>query len=283
MLPHWLSRHREKGFDFIVEQLLNPEVRKQFKEKDYPNWISTRLSIPGGYQHTFEEGLEQPGGLQQGGSTEPNWDHMQLQKVWTRKNREYIGLTFREIAERRGVDPWTAWFDIICEEKGYARWLNLYSDDLEDLYNPEFEWQLKVPYGCIESDGPIESPRGVTATSVDPRSYGTFPLALGEYVRKRKILSWEEAIKRMTYNPSRTIGLKNRGQLKEDYLADIVVFDPDTIAERASFKNSLELSQGVNHNIYPVGIKYVIVNGSIAVEKGKLMNSSTGQVLRREL
>jgi N-acyl-D-aspartate/D-glutamate deacylase len=189
-------------------------------------------------------------------------------------------MTFAEIAEERGVDPWTAWFDIICDEGGYARWLNMYSKDLNDMYNPEFEAQLKIPYGCIESDGPLESPRGVTISSVDPRSYGTFPLVLGEYVRKRKVLSWEEAIKRMTSNPAQVMNLSDRGKLEEGFWADLVIFNPDTISHRATFQNALELSQGINHDIYPTGIKYVIVNGEIAVEKGKILGTKSGHVLR---
>lgn len=270
MLPHWLTRHRENGFDFIVKQLKDPRIRKRFIKKDYPKWVATKLSIPGTYKHMFKEG-EYP---------DPNWDHMQLQKVLTSKNRKYIGMTFKEIAEKRDVDPWTAWFDIICDENGYARWLNLYSNSLDDMYNSETEWQLKVPYGCIESDGPIESPRGVTISSVDPRSYGTFPLVLGEYVRKRKVLSWEDAIKKMTSNPARVMNLTDRGQLKKGFWADVVVFDSNKIAHKATFRNSLELSQGINHDIYPVGIKYVIVNGVIVVEKGKLMGTTSGHVLR---
>jgi len=205
---------------------------------------------------------------------------MQLQKVWTNKNKKFIGKTFKEIAEEKNMDPWTCWFDIICEEKGYARWLNMYTDDLDDMYNEEFEYQLKLPYGCIESDGPLQSPRGVTVTSADPRAYGTFPLVLGEYVRKRNVISWEEAIKKMTYNSAQIMGLSDRGKIEEGLWADIVIFDPNTIEHKATFRNTLELSQGINHDVYPKGIINVIVNGQIAVEKGMLRGTKSGKVLR---
>jgi N-acyl-D-amino-acid deacylase len=206
---------------------------------------------------------------------------MQLQKVWTTRNKKFIGKTFTEIAKIRGVDPWTAWFDIICDEKGYARWMSILgSGNAEDLYDKEYEDCLKVPYGCIESDSPICSPRGVTITSVDPRSYGTFPLVLSEYVRKRKVVSWESAIRQMTSNPAQAIGLKDRGSLKKGYWADLCVFNPETVAHRANFKNALELSQGINHNIYPEGIEYTIVNGKIVNEKGLLTGAKAGKVLR---
>jgi N-acyl-D-amino-acid deacylase len=273
-LPHWLSRHRDMGFDYIISQLKRPEVRKKFIEKDYAEWIAARRSIPGTIEYKPEPGRW----------STPNWELLQLQKVWTRANKKYVGKTFKEIAEMRGVDPWTAWFDIVCEEGGYARWLrlnNLKYHQSEEVYSEAFEACLKVPYNSIESDGPISSPRGVTISSVDPRSYGTFPLVLAEYVRKRKVLSWESAIQQMTLNPAKAIGITDRGVLRKEYWADICIFNPETVTHRANFKNSLELSQGINHNIYPEGIDYTIVNGRIVNEKGLLTGYRAGKVLRK--
>lgn len=269
MLPHWLSRRREEGFGWIVERLRDPEVRRRFVEEDYPEWRSVQASVPGKPPHRW--GADE---------LEPAWSSMQVQQVWTAGNRRYVGMTFSEIAEIRGVDPWTAWFDMMVEEEGYLRWLNFRGVSYEDMYSPAFAEQLKVPYVSIESDAPIESPRGVTATSTDPRAYGTFPLVLGEYVRERKLLSWEDAIKKMTYNPAKTMGIKDRGLLRTGFWADIVVFDPETVSHRANFRNCLELSQGINHDVYPVGIDYTIVNGTIVVEKGLLTGARPGHVLR---
>jgi N-acyl-D-amino-acid deacylase len=272
MLPHWLSKRREEGFEgWIIEQLEKPEIRKRFIEKDYPEWIICRQSVPG----------KEPYKLEPDHIIEPNWSGMQVQKVWTQKNQRYIGMTFDEIAKEKGVDPWTAWFDMIVEEQGYVRWLN-FRGDLDDMYNQSFEEDMKIPYTIFETDAPIESPRGVTITSVDPRSYGTFPLILGEYVRERNALSWEDAIMKMTLNPARSIGLEGRGLIKEGLWADIVIFNPETITHKATFRNSLELSQGINHDIYPIGIKYTIVNGVTVVEKGKLTGARPGHVLRNK-
>ena len=271
MLPHWLTRHREAGFDFIIDQLRRPEVRERFKTKDYPEWIATTRSIPGTVEYKPEPGEW----------SIPPWEYMQLQKVWTTKNKKYIGKTFQEIADIRGVDPWTAWFDIICDEGGYARWLHILgTGNVDDMYNPQFEAGLKVPYGCIESDSPICSPRGVTVTSADPRSYGTFPLVFSEYVRKRKVISWEGAIQQMTSNPAQTMGLRDRGLLRRGYWADVCVLNPKTVTHRATFKNALELSQGINHNLYPEGIEYTIVNGVIVNERGLITGARPGKVLR---
>jgi N-acyl-D-amino-acid deacylase len=272
MLPHWLSRRREEGFGWIIKQLRDPDVRKQFIEKDYPEWRSIQASVPGKQPYHPDAA-----------NLEPSWSSMQLQKVWTADNQKYVGMTFSEIAEKRGVDPWTAWFDMEVEEKGYLRWLNFRGSSYEDMYNPSLVEQLKVPYVSIESDAPIESPRGVTVSSADPRSYGSFPLVLGEYVRKRGLLTWEDAIKKMTSNPAMTMGLTDRGLLKRDFWADIVVFDPETVSHRANFKNCLELSQGINHDVYPIGIDYTIVNGTIVMEKGKLTGARPGHVLRHKM
>ena len=270
MLPHWLNRHRENGFDWIVEQLKDPKVRERFINKDFPEWRTRALSVPGKVPYK-----PKPGEL------EPNWSGMQVQKLWTPQNQKLIGMTFDKIAQERGVDPWTAWFDVICEEKGYVRWLN-FRADLEDMHQEVLEENIKVPYMTLESDGPIESPRGVTITSVDPRSYGSFPLILAEYVRKRNVLTWEDAIMKMTLNPAKTMGLKDRGLLKEGYWGDVAIFNPDTVAHKANFKNSLELSQGINHDVYPEGIIYTIVNGTIVTKKGKLTGARPGHVLRNE-
>jgi len=270
MMPHWLTRHRDLGFEFIVEQLKKPEMRKRFREKDYPDWIATTRSIPGTIQFDPEPAM-----------SDPHWEHMQLQKVWTTKNKKYVGKTYKEIAELRGVDPWTAWFDIICEEEGFARWLDFIgTTSLEDMYYKEFEETIKDPNATIESDSPISSPRGVTITSVDPRAYGTFPLVLAEYVRKRKVISWETAIRQMTSNPARAMGLKKRGLIKKGYWADVCIFNPETVSHRANWKVALELSQGINHNIYAEGIEYTIVNGIIVNNKGKLTGARAGKVLR---
>ena len=122
MLPRWLSRRREEGFDWIVERLRDPEVRRRFVEEDYPQWRSIQASVPGKPPHRW--GADE---------LEPAWSRMQVQQVWTAGNRRYVGMTFSEIAESRGVDPWTAWFDMMVEEDGYLRWLNFRGTSYEDI------------------------------------------------------------------------------------------------------------------------------------------------------
>jgi N-acyl-D-amino-acid deacylase len=106
-----------------------------------------------------------------------------------------------------------------------------------------------------------------------PRVYGACARFLGKYVRDEKVLSLAQAIKRMTSFPAQRLGLQNRGVLREGMVADIVIFNFDTIIDKGTYA---EPSQ------YPVGISYVLVNGQIAVDNGKLTSLRAGKVIRRK-
>ena len=128
---------------------------------------------------------------------------------------------------------------------------------------------MQHPLTMIASDGRLSRPgKG----HPHPRAYGTFPRILGKYVREKKILSLEEAIYKMTSFPAQTYGLKKRGQIKEGMFADIVIFDSNTIEDKATF---------ISPHQYPVGINYVVVNGKKAIDKGQFLNKKEGRVLRK--
>ena len=111
---------------------------------------------------------------------------------------------------------------------------------------------MQQPWMAHASDG---SAINLDAPGVPhPRNYGTVPRVLGHYVRDKGILTLEEAVRKMTSLPAQILGLRDRGQLREDFVADIVLFDPDGVAETNSFENPKS---------YPVGIPYVIVNGTL--------------------
>jgi N-acyl-D-aspartate/D-glutamate deacylase len=126
---------------------------------------------------------------------------------------------------------------------------------------------LAHPLCMIGSDG-ISSPTG----KPHPRLYGTFPRVLGTYVREERLFSLEEGVRKMTSLPAHRFGLRDRGELREGLAADIVVFDPETIADRATYEEPRQ---------YPDGIEYVIVNGEIAAERGKQTAARAGGLLRR--
>ncbi|MHA2185871.1 MAG: amidohydrolase family protein, partial [Promethearchaeota archaeon] len=105
-----------------------------------------------------------------------------------------------------------------------------------------------------------------------PRFYGTYPRILGKFVREEKILKLEQAIRKMSSFPAQTLGLYNRGLIREGMWADLVIFDPDTIIDRATYTDPHQ---------YPDGIHYVIVNGVIVIENKQHTTAMPGKILRR--
>jgi len=130
---------------------------------------------------------------------------------------------------------------------------------------------MRHPMVVVGSDGSSMSPHGVLGQRrPHPRSYGTFPRVLGRYVREEKVLSLEEAIKKMTSVTAERFGLTNRGVIREGAWADLVLFDPQTIADRATFTDPHQ---------YPVGIHYVVVNGVVVIDQGRHTGALPGRVL----
>jgi N-acyl-D-amino-acid deacylase len=123
------------------------------------------------------------------------------------------------------------------------------------------------PLCMIGSDG-IPSPVG----KPHPRLYGTFPRVISRYSREEKLFPLEEAIRKMTSLPARRFRLAERGELREGWFADVVVFDPERIADTATYEEPRQ---------YPVGVAFVLVNGSVAAEHGKQVETHSGRLLRR--
>ena len=130
---------------------------------------------------------------------------------------------------------------------------------------------MRSPFVSICTDSGSRATDGPLAGSMShPRGWGSYPRILGRYVREEKLLSLEAAIQKMTGGPATRVGLKDRGLLRAGNFADITVFDPRTVIDRATFESP---------NQYPVGIEYVLVNGQISVDKGE-RTSLAGQALR---
>ena len=119
---------------------------------------------------------------------------------------------------------------------------------------------------ALATDGPLRA--GVPHA----RNFGTFPRVLGRYVRDERVIPLEEAIRKMTSLPAETLGLSDRGTLKPGQWADVVIFDPDTVADRATFEDPFQ---------YPVGIDTVIVNGTVVLDEGTHTGTRPGRVLRK--
>jgi N-acyl-D-amino-acid deacylase len=130
----------------------------------------------------------------------------------------------------------------------------------------DVERLLRSPYGMIGSDGSLSRPG---EGSPHPRAYGTYPRVLGRYVRERGVLSLEEAIRKMTSFPATRLGLQDRGLVRAGMAADLTVFDPDRIVDRATFADPHQ---------FPVGVEYVLVNGEPVVERGAHTGARPGRV-----
>jgi len=132
---------------------------------------------------------------------------------------------------------------------------------------------LQHPLVMIASDAGPDTINITRQYPAQPRSYGTYPRVLGRYVREEGILSLSEAIKKMTSMPAEQFGIPDRGTLRAGVFADIVIFDPQTVAETATF---------INAHQYPTGIPYVVVNGKVAVDNGETADEHYGRALRKD-
>jgi N-acyl-D-aspartate/D-glutamate deacylase len=193
------------------------------------------------------------------------------------KTIEYEYKTLGEIAEMKGKDLYETLFDLIVENEG-----NVF------IQRKQMDWDLKMteytwPMLMVGTDGGTSTQAGSQATErVRPTGYGAYPLIL-RWVKEKKILPMEDMIRKMTSMPARTIGLKDRGLIKEGFWADITVFDPDTVRSRTSYTNETEewvQGEGDGRPFYPEGINYVLVNGQFIVNNSEHTGELPGKVLR---
>jgi N-acyl-D-amino-acid deacylase len=175
------------------------------------------------------------------------------------------GKTLAEVAALRGKDWTETVMDLIAEDR--SRVGTVYFLMTEDNVRK----QLRLPWVSFGSDAESTAPEGVFLKSMPhPRAYGNFARLLGRYVREEKVISLPEAIRRLTALPATNLGLDRRGRLEAGYFADVVVFDPATIADRATFEAPHQ---------YAVGVKHVLVNGVPVLRDGEPTGSLSGRAL----
>ncbi len=182
------------------------------------------------------------------------------------KLKPLTGKTLAEVAKARGVSPEDTAIDLVIEDGtrvGVAYFL---------ISEANVRRQVSLPWVSFGSDEQGDAPEGVFLLSAaHPRAYGNFARVFAKYVREDHALSTEEAVRRMTSLPADNLSLKDRGRLRPGAFADLVVFDPNTIQDHATFEKSHQLSTGVS---------YVIVNGKLALKDGKATGAATGKVVR---
>ena len=187
-------------------------------------------------------------------------DGILISSLVTRDNQRFIGLSVQEISDARNQGPIDVIFDLLIEES-CAVGMVAFSMSEEDVRTV-----MVHPTTIIGTDG-LYSPG-----NPHPRVYGTYPRILGRYVREEKLLTLEEAVRKMTSFPARKLGLPSKGVLRPGADADIVIFNPNTVIDRATFQRARQ---------YPEGIEYVLVNGQICVHEGEFTGQTAGRVLTR--
>jgi N-acyl-D-amino-acid deacylase len=180
----------------------------------------------------------------------------------------YAGKTLAEIARLRGTDPAATLMGLIKEALAYEA-SHKDDDDVEGviataMQEPDLEKLLAWPFTNVCTDGELDGRH--------PRGFGTYPRVLGRYVRERKVVVLEEAVRKMTSLAAHNVGLRDRGEVRPGAFADLVLFDPGTVADRATTRDPHALS---------TGIARVWVNGAMVYEAGAATGRRPGRALRR--
>lgn len=243
IVPPWAH---EGGKAQLLARLKDPDDRERIKH-------DIREGVPGWYNHFTAVGGD--------------WSRMLIAT-----DNPFKGLTMDRVlalrtANNPDADPLDEFLDFLHEQNGSVS--TVYAHHTEEDMNVA----LTRPWCSIGSDGSalaIEGP--LRRGNPHPRSFGTFPRILGVYVREQKLLHLEDAVRKMTSLNAAKVGLRDRGLLRSGQFADIVLFDPERVIDRATYTEPFQ---------YPAGIEYVIVNGRVVIDHGEHTGATPGRALRR--
>ncbi len=239
-LPDWVL---EGGTGAALRRLADPDVRRRIRrevERGHDGW---------------ENFLRSAG-----------FDGVTIASVPSGADDSVVGQNLAAIASARGADPWDVFFDLLVEHQlaVSALYALMHDDDVRAA--------MTRPWITIGTDSAAQTDAAGQPGKPHPRGFGTMPRVLGHYVREHGILSLPEAVHKMTSAAARQMRLVDRGELRPGAFADVVVFDPATIGDRATFDEPRQ---------YPAGIRTVIVNGVIALDAGEPTGRRAGRGLRR--
>ena len=232
------GRYHDGGAVALYDRLGDPEVRAA---------IRAELSTSGRWGDVTEA------------------ERVLILRVAAEENRKWQGRTLAEVAAERGTGPVETAMDLIASDRSriQAAFFSMSEENLRAA--------LRRPWVAISSDGASMAPEGsFLRAPTHPRAYGSFARVLGHYVRDQKVLPLADAIRRMSGLPAATLGLSGRGILREGGYADIVVFDPATVADRGTFADPHQLSAGVSE---------VLVNGKVTISGGGFTGQLAGRAL----
>jgi N-acyl-D-amino-acid deacylase len=243
-VPNWVF---EQGEAKAVELLRSERVRERLKKEvaggSLPGW-SNLVAASGG------------------------WERVVLANPSTPDYEKYRYKSLAEIGRQLGRDPADVAWDIVLSARPKRAMALFFMMSEKDI-----ETALRFPWMSIGSDaGAAEKPGEMDAIGLPhPRSYGNFPRLIAEYVRKRSVLTLEEAVRRMTSLPAARMRFADRGTLREGQWADVTVFSYERIQDHATYESP---------SAFPSGIDYVLVNGQLVVDRGRHTGAKPGRVLR---
>ena len=191
-----------------------------------------------------------------------------------------VGMNIAEVAARRGVDPLDCAVDLLrdhVESVVEGRAKGGFSIVNFNQKEENVELIMRQPWVAVGTDGRVHSPKGILNRLIPaphPRFYGTFPRVLGRYVREKGVLHLADAVRKMTSLPASTLGLSDRGLLVPGMCADITVFDPETVIDRADY------TPAEATKLYPEGIEHLVVNGAVTLRDGEHTGARAGLILR---
>jgi dihydroorotase/N-acyl-D-amino-acid deacylase len=240
-VPPWAH---DGGDEKLIERLKDPQARARIR-KD--------METPGGkWDNEWQE--------------IPGPEAVQICVVQDPELKPLQGKTLADVAKLWKKDPIDALFDILIKDHAFTE-VAVFAMSEDDI-----KLALQQPWVAIDNDSQGTSPTGLLGEEhPHPRAYGTFPRILRKYVREEHVLTLEDAIRKFSASPAQKMRFADRGVLKQGLRADVVVFDPDTITDKATFENPNQLS---------VGMQYVLVNGVPVIAGGKATRALPGKVLR---
>lgn len=243
-VPSWVFA---EGFEKGVERLKDPSLRDRLKRE-----------VAAGSTAEWSNLVEASGG----------WSNVVLANSHSAKWEKYHFKSIAEIAAAEGRDPADIAWDIVLDglpNRAVALFFMASEEDIQTA--------LRFPWTSIGSDASAaEVEGGIDDLGLPhPRSYGTFPRVIAEYVKKQKVLSLPDAVRKMSSWPASRMGLSDRGLIREGLWADVVIFDLDRIADKADWENPLA---------FPEGVETVLVNGVVVVKDGRHTGAKPGRVLR---
>jgi N-acyl-D-amino-acid deacylase len=259
-----IEEARREGLDLTANQYPYTAMQHPWRRL-FPRWVQNAPAsetIPLFNKPEFRARVLADPEFEQYVNEHGGWEGIVAARLDTPALKRFEGKTIAEIAALRGQDPASTCFDLVHEEGAFVHGVHhtMAEDDVRTV--------MRVPWVSIGSDG--------SALNLDfpgkphPRSYGTNPRVLGRYAREEKVLTLEDAVRKMTSLPARVLGLEDRGLVRAGYWADLVVFDPDRVIDTATYEEPKR---------YPRGIDYVLVNGVVVIDQGEHTGARPGRVL----